>query len=81
MDAPTTKLEGKLLTDELWREYDLGSGQTYTIHNPVTLFVGKTTHRVVDQGGLVHCVPFPLVGDRAVILRWRPIDPANPVQF
>ncbi len=71
-------MEGKPLTDEKAREYDFG-GRVYRIENPVTLYIGSTTHRVVDDKGTVHCVPAP--GYQGCALRWFPKDPANPVQF
>lgn len=66
------------LSDELWREYDFG-GRVYRIDNPVSLYVGKTTHRVVDAKGLVHCVP--TVGHLGCVLRWQPKDAGRPVAF
>jgi hypothetical protein len=68
------------LQDEAWREYDFG-GRTYRIESPVSLFwaPGKTTHRVLDANGVVHCVPAP--GERGCVLRWQTKDPSNPVQF
>ena len=69
-----------ILTDELWREYDF-CGRVYRIDNPVKLFArpGGTTHRVLDQQGVVHCVP--TVGNNGCVLRWAPRDPNKPVQF
>jgi hypothetical protein len=70
------------LSQEKWREYDFMDGanaRTYRIVEPASLYVGTTTHRVVDKGGTVHCVPAP--GFRGCILRWEPKDKANPVQF
>jgi hypothetical protein len=71
-------MDGKPLTDEVWREYDFG-GRVYLIENPAELFVGNTTHRVVDTDGIVHCVPAP--GHNGCVLRWKPRDPSKPVQF
>jgi hypothetical protein len=74
--APT----GKDLSDELYREYVFtGNEHPYRIYNPRQLFVGKTTHRVLDAAGVVHCVPAP--GQAGCVLRWKPKDAANPVQF
>jgi len=79
--------EGSLL-DEEWREYEWyvnpGSSEeeitrVYRIDNPKHLFVGTTTHRVVDINGVVHCVPN--VGYMGCVLRWLPKDPDTPVQF
>jgi hypothetical protein len=80
-------MEPKDISSELWREYEWlipGVGQvriyrTYRIQTPETLFVGKTTHRIVDQEGVVHLVPS--IGELGCCVRWRPRDPANPVQF
>ena len=68
-----------LLTEE-WREYDFG-GRVYRIENPATLYmrVGGTTHRVLDHGGVVHCVPAP--GVAGCVLRWSNKDKTNPVEF
>lgn len=68
------------LTDELWREYDFG-GRTYRITEPKALFLraGGSTHRVLDAGGIVHCVPVP--GSRGCALRWKPRYPRRPVAF
>jgi hypothetical protein len=58
------------ITCEEWREYDLGD-RVYRVQSPKTLFVGDTTHRVVDIFGQVHCVPFPKAGQTTVVLRWQ----------
>ena len=55
------------LTTELWREYDFG-GRIYRIEQPVKLWVGETTHRVLDNNGIVHCLPKP--GLCGCVLRW-----------
>lgn len=70
--------EGKSLAKELWREYDYG-GRVYRIENPVTLWIGNTSHRVLDAAGLVHCCPAP--GHQGCALRWQPRDAKEPVQF
>ena len=70
--------EPKDLGKEAWREYDF-EGRTYRIDAPKTLWIGTTTHRVLDGGGIVHCVPAP--GERGCVLRWQPKDAAAPVQF
>ena len=62
------------LENEEWRVYDLPTGK-YVVTNPKTLWVGETTHRVLDEEGIVHCVL------RNVPIRWCPRDPKNPVQF
>ena len=42
--------------------------RAYSIQRPVRVYVGKTTHRVVDEHGVVHCVPAP--GQMGCVLRW-----------
>ena len=68
------------LSKELWREYDFG-GREYRIADPVELYArpGGTTHRVVDKEGTVHCCPAP--GQHGCVLRWKPRDSGEPVQF
>lgn len=68
----------KDISSELWREYDF-DGRVYRIDLPKTLYVGTSTHRVVDITGLVHCVP--AVGYRGCVLRWENKDSSNPVNF
>ena len=70
----------KDLTTELWREYDFG-GRNYPISNPQWLFMrkGGTTHRVLDDQGVVHCVPAP--GYQGCALRWKNKDPKKPCEF
>ena len=70
----------KSLGTEEWREYDFG-GRTYRIDQPVRLYYreGGTTHRVLDQYGVVHCIPAPGTGD--CILRWKSNDGEEPVAF
>lgn len=73
-------MDPKNLKDEKYREYDFyGRVTAYRIENPVSLFVGATTHRIVDKEGIVHCVPAP--GFHGCVLRWKPRDGANPVAF
>lgn len=71
-------MEPKSLTDEIYREYDFG-GRIYRISDPQVLYVGNTTHRVIDSKGIVHCIPAP--GQMGCALRWAPRDAANPVAF
>lgn len=68
----------KDISVEVWREYDFG-GRIYRIENPKSLYVGNTTHRVVDATGVVHCVPAP--GTNGCVLRWQSKDKNNPVNF
>lgn len=62
-------MEPKSLRTEEWREYDF-EGRTYRIGDPQELYVGTTTHRIVDAHGVVHCVPAP--GHHGCVLRWMP---------
>jgi len=53
---------GKDLSKEAYRIYKwidpvMGKECRHQIDEPVALFVGKTTHRVLDTNGLVHFVP------------------------
>lgn len=77
-------MEGKSVSGELYRQYEFrcpvsGNTSTYTILDPKVVYIGKTTHRVLDNDGIVHCVP--AVGQLNCVLRWKPRDVANPVQF
>jgi hypothetical protein len=79
MDQQNGQSDGsKDLTKEQWREYQFGA-VTYRIAGPQKLWTGATTHRVLDADGIVHCVP--CVGERDCVLRWKPKDDADPVQF
>ena len=77
-------MERKELTGELWREYDWlcpssNINRAHRIYGPVAVWIGSTTHRVLDSTGIVHCVPS--VGQLGCVLTWKPKDAANPVQF
>jgi len=72
------EMEGKDITCEEWREYDFG-GRVYRINSPKLLYVGNTTHRVVDENDIVHCVPN--VGKEGCVLRWKAKDKNKPVKF
>ncbi len=65
-------MNSKDISMEEWREYDFG-GRVYRITSPVRLWVGDTTHRVLDALGVTHCVPTP--GSYGCVLRWS--DPAG----
>lgn len=65
---------GRDITTEEWREYDY-EGRVYRINRPKTLVVGTTTHRVVDQEGVTHCVPAP--GHQGCVLRWKANPPVS----
>jgi hypothetical protein len=76
----------KDISTEEWREYDfLVDGgpftRTYRIERPQKLFyrVGGTTHRIVDDLGVAHCVPIP--GEKGCVLRWKNFDTSKPVNF
>ena len=69
--------ESKDLSKEEWREYEHG-GTVYRIAAPQKLWIGTTTHRVLDGDGTVHCHPVPGNG---CALRWKPKDAGEPVQF
>ena len=74
-------MEPKDVSKEARREYDYGGGNVYAIEAPQTLWIGTTTHRVLDAKGTVHCVPFPALDGKPVFLRWTPRDAGEPVQF
>ena len=70
-------MESKDLTVEEYREYDVpGRSQPYRIDSPQQLYIGATTHRVVDGSGVVHCVP-----TAGTVIRWKSKDPTKPVGF
>jgi hypothetical protein len=66
--------EGRDITTEEWREYDFG-GRVYRIEKPVRVFIGATTHRVVDSAGITHCVPKP--GLEGCAIRWKANPPVS----
>ena len=70
--------EPRDLSKEEYREYEFG-GTTYRVTAPRKLWIGSTTHRVLDAEGIVHCVPAP--GEKGCVLRWKPKDAGEPVQF
>lgn len=79
-------MEPRDVNKEEYREYEFMFAadpswvyRTYRITNPQKLWVGTTTHRVLDGTGTVHCVPAP--GERGCVLRWKPRDLTEPVQF
>ena len=69
METEMTKELPFISVDEIeeWREYDFG-GRIYRILKPVKIYIGNSTHRVVDRGGIVHCVPSP--GHHGCVLWW-----------
>jgi hypothetical protein len=70
-------MEKRDVTKELWREYDFG-GRVIRFEQPYQLWTGSTTHRLL-LGDEVTCVPAP--GVNGCVLRWKPKDAADPVQF
>lgn len=65
------------LTNEKWRSYAWIDPITkkrieHKIYAPVSLTVGKITHRITDVTGLVHCVPS--VGYFGCVLFWEVIE-------
>jgi hypothetical protein len=58
----------KDISTEEWREYDFGN-RCYRIEKPLRLYVGNTSHRVVDSDGITHCLPAP--GFQGCVLRWK----------
>lgn len=78
-EVPGPILVGPLdISDENWREYEW-MDHVYRINSPYALYyrIGGTTHRVVDTGGVTHCLPAP--GQMGCVLRWY--SPHNPVSF
>ena len=75
-----TDIKPSDLTAEEYREYEFGD-KVYRISDPQQLWArsGGTTHRVMDADGIVHCVPAP--GHNGCVLRWKPRNVADPVQF
>jgi hypothetical protein len=75
-----SELTESSLTMEAWREYDFG-GRVYRIEKPKALFTrpGGTTHRVVDQNNVTHCLPAP--GVNGCVLRWTGIDGTHATVF
>lgn len=73
-----TVVDKKDLSCEEWREYDF-NGRIVRIENPKELYVGTTTHRIVDSHGIVTCCPSP--GEHGCVVRWKSRDPKKPVEF
>lgn len=71
-------MDYKDISSEVWREYDFG-GRVYRIDEPQRLYVGDTTHRVVDGSGVTHCAPN--VGRDGCVVRWKCRDGVEPAQF
>lgn len=73
-----SEIKNYKLDGVLWREYDFG-GRVVRIDSPVELWVGKTTHRILDNDGIVWCVPAP--GEYGCVLRWKKAEGVAPVKF
>lgn len=71
-------MQPKDISQEEYREYDFG-GRVYRIDNPKDLYIGATTHRVVDADSVVHCIPVP--GSYGCVLRWKSKVQNKPVHF
>lgn len=76
-----TNILPKDITSEIYREYNLGNGRFYRIEDPQELYVGATTHRVVDKDGVAHCIPFPAAGNQVITLKWKNRDGKPRVNF
>ena len=72
------KMEAKRMYQ--WIDPMTGNKRVYDIYAPVVLHVGKTTHRVIDSSGLVHCVPS--VGYFGCVVCWvnKPLENKLPDQ-
>jgi len=73
-------MESYDISEEDCREYDVvGRAEPYRINAPVALVLrsGGTSHRIVDEAGVTHCVPFG--GNSGTVLRWLSIG--SPVSF
>ena len=46
------------ISSEVYRLYRFPKGESVTIKKPVTLIVSDNGHRVVDQGGYSHYIPY-----------------------
>jgi hypothetical protein len=71
----TVEPKSKDISSEEWREYRFGE-TVHRINKPKALYIGTTTHRVVDSEGVTHCLPAP--GQHGCVLTWK-ADP--PVSF
>lgn len=66
MEHKMTETENSLLprgveidiSSEVYRLYRFPKGESVTIKKPVTLIVSDNGHRVVDQGGYSHYIPY-----------------------
>lgn len=76
MEVPQVRPQGQDISSEEWREYDFGPRpMPYRIDKPKELFLGSTTHRVVDIKGVTHCVPAP--GHFGCVVRWQANPPVS----
>ena len=77
-------MESKNLTKEAFRRYEWIDPVTkdtmmHEIKEPVALYLGKTTHRILDTNGLVHFVPS--VGYFGCVLLTENKDKSEPCTF
>ena len=77
-------IESKDLNKEAYRIYKwidpvTGKECRHQIDEPVTLWVGKTTHRILDTNGVVHFVPS--VGYFGCVLFTENKDKSEPCNF
>lgn len=68
----------RLAVHEQWRRYNWGE-RIYQIDRPIWVWYreGGSTHRVVDQDGIVHIVPGP--GYRGCVITYKPLPDADEV--
>jgi hypothetical protein len=61
------KFEEIDISMESVRVYTFSDGSTYTIYNPLKLFMKGTSHRILDADGFMHWVP-----TRFLAIKWKP---------
>lgn len=71
------------ISHELWRDYRfIGKDKTvvrYKIKKPKLLYVGNTTHRIVDSDGVTHILPAP--GYHGCAVRFKNPEGTDPCRF
>ena len=80
-----SELKSEALEDYEWREYEWCDPKAeygiriYRISKPVRLYWrdGGSTHRILEDNGVVHIVPAPPVS----VIRYKKVDGAEPVKF
>lgn len=68
-------ISGELYREVVW----VGKDFTLRIERPHNLYIGSTTHRVVDALGRVYCYPSPTTG--LTYIKWEHCNKNNPVDF